>query len=164
MDDECSVWPRSGGKAGELDFRMWYDYYMGDIRVRDNSLEKISFKQTSSYYSYFLKDAKRMFFSSVPIWKKPTWVVWEPTMSQPWKRCLSAVKNLRLSICGTRKWIISWKMWRKRRRCSMAAQAWISWPSRRRSKQKNLSQCFPCSKAAHHWLLLICQVGIWIMW
>ena len=54
--------PRSGGKAGELDFRMWYDYYMGDIRVRDNSLEKISFKQTSSYYSYFLKDAKRMFF------------------------------------------------------------------------------------------------------
>ena len=53
--------PRSGGKAGELDFRMWYDYYMGDIRVRDNSLEKISFKWVYPYY--FLKDATRMFFN-----------------------------------------------------------------------------------------------------
>lgn len=52
--------PSSGEKAGELDFRMWYDYYMGDIRVRDNSLEKISFKWAYPYY--FLKDAKRMFF------------------------------------------------------------------------------------------------------
>ena len=52
--------PRSGGKAGELDFRMWYDRYMGDIQVRDNSLEKISFKWAYPYY--FLKDAKRMFF------------------------------------------------------------------------------------------------------
>lgn len=52
--------PSSGRKAGELDFRMWYDYYMGDIRVRDNSLEKISFKWAYPYY--FLKDAKRMFF------------------------------------------------------------------------------------------------------
>lgn len=52
--------PSSGGKAGKIDFRMWYDYYMGDIRVRDNSLEKISFKWAYPYY--FLKDAKRMFF------------------------------------------------------------------------------------------------------
>lgn len=52
--------PSSGRKAGELNFRMWYDYYMGDIRVRDNSLEKISFKWAYPYY--FLKDAKRMFF------------------------------------------------------------------------------------------------------
>lgn len=52
--------PNSGRKAGELDFRMWYDYYMGDIRVRDNSLEKISFKWAYPYY--FLKDATRMFF------------------------------------------------------------------------------------------------------
>ena len=52
--------PSSGKKAGELDFRMWYDYYQGDIRVRDNSLEKISFKWAYPYY--FLKDAKRMFF------------------------------------------------------------------------------------------------------
>lgn len=52
--------PSSGEKAGKIDFRMWYDYYMGDIRVRDNSLEKISFKWAYPYY--FLKDAKRMFF------------------------------------------------------------------------------------------------------
>lgn len=52
--------PSSGGKAGKIDFRMWYDYYMGDIRVLDNSLEKISFKWVYPYY--FLKDAKRMFF------------------------------------------------------------------------------------------------------
>lgn len=52
--------PSSGGKAGKLDFRMWYDRYMGDIQVRDNSLEKISFKWAYPYY--FLKDAKRMFF------------------------------------------------------------------------------------------------------
>ena len=103
-------------------------------------------------------------FSIVPIWRKPTWVVWHPIMSQAWKRCLSAVPNLRLSICGTRTRIISWKMWRKRRRCSEAAQAWISWPSRGRSKQKNLSQCLTCSMVAHRWPLLICQLGIWIMW
>lgn len=53
--------PSSGGKAGKIDFRMWYDYYMGDIRVRDNSLEKISFKWVYPYY--FLKDATRMFFN-----------------------------------------------------------------------------------------------------
>lgn len=53
--------PSSGEKAGKLDFRMWYDYYMGDIRVRDNSLEKISFKWVYPYY--FLKDATRMFFN-----------------------------------------------------------------------------------------------------
>lgn len=52
--------PSSGEKAGKIDFRMWYDYYMGDIRVLDNSLEKISFKWAYPYY--FLKDAKRMFF------------------------------------------------------------------------------------------------------
>ena len=52
--------PSSGEKAGKIDFRMWYDYYMGDIRVRDNSLEKISFKWAYPYY--LLKDAKRMFF------------------------------------------------------------------------------------------------------
>lgn len=52
--------PKSGRKAGELDFRMWYDRYMGDIKVRDNSLEKISFKWTYPYY--YLKDATRMFF------------------------------------------------------------------------------------------------------
>lgn len=52
--------PSSGEKAGKIDFRMWYDYYMGDIRVRDNTLEKISFKWAYPYY--FLKDAKRMFF------------------------------------------------------------------------------------------------------
>lgn len=52
--------PSSGGKAGKIDFRMWYDYYMGDIRVLDNSLEKISFKWAYPYY--FLKDATRMFF------------------------------------------------------------------------------------------------------
>ena len=48
-------------KAGKIDFRMWYDYYMGDIRVLDNSLEKISFKWVYPYY--FLKDATRMFFN-----------------------------------------------------------------------------------------------------
>ncbi len=53
--------PSSGEKAGKIDFRMWYDYYMGDIRVRDNSLEKISFKWVYPYY--FLKDATRMFFN-----------------------------------------------------------------------------------------------------
>lgn len=53
--------PSSGGKAGKIDFRMWYDYYMGDIRVLDNSLEKISFKWAYPYY--FLKDATRMFFN-----------------------------------------------------------------------------------------------------
>lgn len=53
--------PSSGEKAGKIDFRMWYDYYMGDIRVRDNSLEKISFKWVYPYY--FLKDAPRMFFN-----------------------------------------------------------------------------------------------------
>ena len=52
--------PSSGGKAGKIDFRMWYNYYMGDIRVLDNSLEKISFKWVYPYY--FLKDATRMFF------------------------------------------------------------------------------------------------------
>ena len=52
--------PSSGEKAGKIDFRMWYDYYMGDIRVLDNSLEKISFKWVYPYY--FLKDATRMFF------------------------------------------------------------------------------------------------------
>lgn len=52
--------PSSGNKAGKIDFRMWYDYYMGDIRVLDNSLEKISFKWAYPYY--FLKDATRMFF------------------------------------------------------------------------------------------------------
>lgn len=53
--------PSSGEKAGKIDFRMWYDYYMGDIRVLDNSLEKISFKWVYPYY--FLKDATRMFFN-----------------------------------------------------------------------------------------------------
>lgn len=53
--------PSSGNKAGKIDFRMWYDYYMGDIRVLDNSLEKISFKWVYPYY--FLKDATRMFFN-----------------------------------------------------------------------------------------------------
>lgn len=52
--------PSSGNKAGKIDFRMWYNYYMGDIRVLDNSLEKISFKWAYPYY--FLKDATRMFF------------------------------------------------------------------------------------------------------
>lgn len=52
--------PSSGEKAGKIDFRMWYNYYMGDIRVLDNSLEKISFKWVYPYY--FLKDATRMFF------------------------------------------------------------------------------------------------------
>ena len=52
--------PRFSSEAGEIDFRMWYDYYMGSIKVRDNSLEKISFKDASPYY--YLKDAKRMFF------------------------------------------------------------------------------------------------------
>lgn len=53
--------PSSGNKAGKIDFRMWYNYYMGDIRVLDNSLEKISFKWAYPYY--FLKDATRMFFN-----------------------------------------------------------------------------------------------------
>lgn len=53
--------PSSGEKAGKIDFRMWYNYYMGDIRVLDNSLEKISFKWVYPYY--FLKDATRMFFN-----------------------------------------------------------------------------------------------------
>lgn len=53
--------PSSGEKAGKIDFRMWYDYYMGDNRVLDNSLEKISFKWVYPYY--FLKDATRMFFN-----------------------------------------------------------------------------------------------------
>ena len=53
--------PSSGEKAGKIDFRMWYNYYMGDIRVLDNSLEKISFKWAYPYY--FLKDATRMFFN-----------------------------------------------------------------------------------------------------
>lgn len=52
--------PSSGNKAGKIDFRTWYNYYMGDIRVLDNSLEKISFKWAYPYY--FLKDATRMFF------------------------------------------------------------------------------------------------------
>lgn len=52
--------PSSGNKAGKIDFRMWYNYYMGDIRVLDNSLEKISFEWAYPYY--FLKDATRMFF------------------------------------------------------------------------------------------------------
>lgn len=52
--------PSSGRKAGELDFKMWYDYYMGQLKVLDNSLEKISFKWAYPYY--FLKDATRMFF------------------------------------------------------------------------------------------------------
>lgn len=52
--------PSSGEKAGKIDFRMWYNYYMGDIRVLDNSLEKISFKWVYPYY--FLNDATRMFF------------------------------------------------------------------------------------------------------